>query len=140
MTFATTFQRMRQLAGNPALTCVKPRSQWTATPSGYTFDVDYDLFINGAGAQWLPTSTSDLNAVDYVTVQFLPTRGRDELALVAAGLVQEGSQPGYVLPGDIATLQAAQWLELGGVTYTLGEQTAVPAGNPDRYSVRLNKK
>lgn len=140
MSFTTTFQRMRQLAGSPVLTCVKPRAQWTSVPSGYTYDADYDCYVNGAGAQWLPTSTDDLNTADYVTVPFLPTRGRDELALVAAGLVQEGSQPGYVLPGDIATVKAAQWLELGGVTFVRAEATPVPAGTPDRYAVRLNKK
>lgn len=140
MNYATSFARLRQLAGNPTLTCVKARAEWVSVPSGYTFDADYDAYLNGSGAVWKPTSTSDLNPADYVAVAFLPGAGDADLALVAGGLVDQGSRFGRVLPGDVATVQAAQWLELDGLTYNLGNVTAYPAGAAMWYSVRLDKR
>jgi len=140
MNYATSFARLRQLAGNPTLTCVKARAEWVSVPSGYTFDARYDAYLNGSGTVWLPTSTSDLNPADYVTVPFLPGAGDADLALVAGGLVDQGSRFGRVLPGDVATVQAAQWLELDGLAYNLGNVTAYPAGAAMWYSVRLDKR
>lgn len=131
---------MRQMAGNPVLTCVKARSLWTSVPAGYTFDADYDAFINVGGAIWKPTSSASLSASDYVTVPFLPGAGSAEMALVAAGVVDTGSRFGRVLPADVATVQAAQWLEIDGLTYDLAEATANPAGAAMWYSLRLAKR
>lgn len=140
MTYASDFRLMRQMAGNAVLTCVKPRAQWTATPTGYTFDADYDVFVNSGGATWKPTSSASLNAADYVTVPFLPSSGNAERQLVLAGVVDQGSRFGRILPADIATVQAAQWLEIDGYTYDLTEATPMPAGAALWYAVRLSKR
>lgn len=140
MTFAQDFTQMRALAGWPVLTCVKPRSAWTSIPSGYTFDVSYDAYINGAGTIWKPTSSAALAVNDYSTVAFLPGAGSLEKALTAGGLVDQGDRFGRILPGVLATVQAAQWLELDGMTYDLAEATPYPAGAALWYILRLRKR
>lgn len=138
--YTATFQRLRSLAGDPELTCIKPRAQWVGAPSGYTFDADYDAYINNSGTIWKPDDSGDLNAVDYETVPFLPGAGDAELALVAGGLVDQGSRFGRVLPGDIATVRDAQWLELDGYTYNLADATAHPGGKAQWYALRMTKR
>ena len=140
MSFAATFARLRQLSGSPVLTCVKPRAQWTGTPSGYTFDNDYDMFLDGDGNQWTPTSAADLSANDYVTVPFLSGAGDAEIALSAAGLVDDGTVFGRILPGDQATVAAAQWLELDGLTYNKTALTPMPRGVGTWYALRMDKR
>lgn len=140
MTYASDFTAMRAMLGWPVLTCVKPRAQWTSTPSGYTFDADYDVFVNSGGATWKPASSADLNAADYATVPFLPSSGNADQQLVLAGVVDQGSRFGRILPTDIATAQAAQWLEIDGYTYDLTEATPMPAGAALWYAVRLSKR
>ena len=140
MNYASSFHRLRQMAGNPELTCVKPRAQWTSVPTGYTFDASYDAYLNSGGTVWKPVDTDDLNATDYVTVPFLPGAGNAEIALVAGGLVDQGDRFGRVLPGDIATVQAAEWLEIDGLAYDLREQTAYPAGAAMWYQIRMGKR
>lgn len=140
MNYATSFARLRQLAGNPTLTCVKARAEWVSVPSGYTFDASYDAYLNGSGTVWKPVDTDDLNATDYVTVPFLPGAGNAEIALVAGGLVDQGDRFGRVLPGDIATVQAAQWLELDGFAYDLREATPMPGGAAMWYQIRMGKR
>ena len=136
MSYASSFHRLRQMAGNPELTCVKPRAEWTSVPSGYAFDASYDGFINGSGEMWEVA----LTAADYETVPFLPGAGNAEIALVAGGLVDQGDRFGRILPGDIATVQAAEWLEIDGLTYDLREQTAMPAGVGMWYQIRMAKR
>lgn len=140
MAYAQDFTQMRAMAGWPVLTCVKPRAQWTGVPTGYTFDADYDAFINSSGVIWKPTSSTALSTSDYVTVPFLPGSGSAETALAAAGMVDTGSRFGRILPANLATVQAAQWLELDGYTYDLAEATANPAGAALWYSLRLAKR
>lgn len=140
MSFETSFHRLRQKAGDPELTCVKPRAQWSSVPSGYTFDASYDAYLNSGGAVWKPDSTTDLSTNDYAVVPFLPGAGSDEIALVAGGLVDQGDRFGRVLPGDIATVRAAQWLEFDGLTYDLREATAMPGGAAMWYVVRMAKR
>lgn len=140
MTYASDFTAMRAMLGWPVLTCVKPRAQWTSTPSGYSFDADYDVFVNSGGATWKPTSSASLNAADYVTVAFLPSSGNADHQLVLAGVIVQGQRMGRVLPADIATVQAAQWLEIDGYTYDLAEATPMPAGAALWYDVRLSKR
>lgn len=140
MTYASTFARMRQLAGNPVLTCVKPRAQWTGTPSGYTYDEDADCFMNSSSETWRPASTDDLNANDYVTVPFLPMSGESALELSMAGIIDSGNRYGHVLPADKATVATAQWCELDGYTYNDVALTAMPGGAAQWYVVRLSKR
>ncbi len=140
MNYVATFQRMRAMAGYPVLTCVKPRAQWTSVPSGYTYDADYDAYINNAGATWKPASIVNLAVNDYTLIRFLPGSGNADQQLVMAGLVDQGQRVGRVLPGDIATVQAAQWLELDGYTYDLAEATPMPAGAAMWYQLRLAKR
>ncbi|MBK9003488.1 MAG: hypothetical protein IPM41_06385 [Sphingomonadales bacterium] len=140
MTFEQDFTQMRALAGWPVLTCVKPRSAWTSIPSGYTFDASYDAYINSGGTIWKPTSSADLNAADYATVAVLPGAGSLEKSLTAAGLVDQGERFGRILPTSLATVQAAQWLELDGMTYDLAEATPYPAGAALWYILRLRKR
>lgn len=140
MNYAATFQRMRLMAGNPVLTCIKPRAQWTSVPTGYTYDADYDTFINNAGATWKPETASDLSTNDYATVPFLPGSGNADQQLVMAGVIDQGQRMGRVLPGNVATVQAAQWLELDGYTYDLAEATPMPAGAALWYVLRLSKR
>ena len=140
MTYAASFARLRQLSGSPVLTCVKPRAQWTSVPSGYTFNDDYDGFVNDAFQQWTPTSTADLNAADYDTVPFLSGAGDAEIALSAAGLVDDGTVFGRILPGDQAAVAAAQWLELDGLTYNKTALTPMPRGVGTWYALRMDKR
>lgn len=140
MSFAQDFALLRSLAGNPTLTCVKPRSAWVSVPTGYTFDAIYDAFVNVGGEVWKPTSSASLSTSDYVAVPFLPGSGSAELTLALAGVVDTGSRFGRVLPGDLATVQAAQWLEIDGLTYDLAEATPMPAGAAMWYSLRLAKR
>jgi len=128
------------MAGWPVLTCVKARTAWTSVPAGYTFDASYDAYINGAGTIWKPTSSASLSANDYGTVAFLPGAGSLEKALTAGGLVDQGDRFGRILPGALATVQAAQWLELDGMTYDLAEATPYPAGAAMWYVLRLRKR
>lgn len=140
MSFAQDFAMMRQVAGSPVLTCVKPRSVWTSIPTGYTFDASYDAYINGSGTVWKPTSSAALNAADYTTVAILPGAGTLEKSLVAGGLVDQGDRFGRILPASLATVQAAQWMELDGMTYDLAEATPYPAGAALWYILRLRKR
>lgn len=140
MNYAATFARLRNLAGFPVLLCVKPRSSWVSVPSGYTYSDDYDAYINNAGTIWKPSTSADLSTSDVATVAFLPGAGNAELQLVAAGIVDQGSLFGRVLPGDVATVQAAQWLELDGYTYDLAEASAFPPGAAQWYALRLAKR
>lgn len=140
MNYAASFARMRHMAGYPVLTCVKPRAQWTSVPSGYTYDADYDAFLNSGGTVWKPTTSADLAVNDYTLVSFLPGSGNADQQLVMAGLVDQGQRVGRVLPRDIATVQAAQWLELDGYTYDLAEATPQPAGAAMWYQLRLAKR
>jgi hypothetical protein len=131
---------MRLMAGYPVLTCIKPRAQWTSVPSGYTFNDDYDLYMNAGGSTWKPTSSASLAVNDYTLVSFLPGSGEANEQLVMAGVVNPGQRMGRVLPRDIATVQAAQWLEIDGLTYDLVEATAMPAGAAMWYVVRMEKR
>ena len=63
--------RLRQLSGSPVLTCVKPRAQWTGTPSGHVRQRLMTRSSTVTANQWTPTSAADLSANDYVTVPFL---------------------------------------------------------------------
>ena len=138
--YAASFHALRNLAGNPVLTCVKPRTEWTSVPAGYTFDESYDAYLNVGGTVWKPVDTDDLAIADYTTVPFLPGAGNAALELVAGGLVDTGSRFGRVLPGDIATVRAAQWFEINGFTYVLGDASPFPAGAALWYSLRLDKR
>jgi len=140
MNYEATFARMRAMAGWPVLTCVKARTAWTSVPTGYTFDASYDAYINSAGAIWKPTSSAALAVNDYSTVAFLPGAGSLEKALTAGGLVDQGDRFGRILPGSLATVQAAQWLELDGMTYDLAEATPYPAGAAMWYVLRMRKR
>lgn len=140
MTYAVSFARLRRLAGNPELTCVKPRSQWASVPSGYTFSDDYDAYVHSSGASWKPSSSSDLSSADYATVPFLPMDGTAANTLAMVGMVDTGSRYGHILPANIATVQAAQWMEIDGFTYDLAEATPMPAGAAQWYAVRLTKR
>lgn len=140
MSFEQDFTQMRAVAGWPVLTCVKPRSAWTSIPSGYTFDASYDAYINSGGTVWKPTSSAALNAADYTTVAILPGAGTLEKSLVAGGLVDQGDRFVRILPASLATVQAAQWLELDSMTYDLAEATPYPAGAALWYILRLRKR
>ena len=140
MNYEASFARMRAMTGWPVLTYVKPRAQWTSVPTGYTFDASYDSYVNNAGATWSPASSTDLAVNDYSTVPFLPGAGTLEKSLVAGGLVDQGERFGRILPGSLATVQAAQWLELDGMTYDLAEATPYPAGAAMWYVLRLRKR
>ena len=140
MPFAQSFSRLRQLAGNPVLTCVKPRAQWTGTPSGYAYDADYDTFLNSGGDEWRPTSTADLSSNDYETVDILPGSGDASEVLTIGGVMDDGARWVRVLPADVATVNAAQWYELDSLTYDTAEVTPFPAGAAMLYTVRLTKR
>lgn len=140
MSFAQDFALLRSLAGNPTLTCVKPRSAWVSVPTGYTFDAIYDAFVNVGGEVWKPTSSAALNAADYATVAILPGAGTLEKSLVAGGLVDQGDRFVRILPASLATVQAAQWMELDSMTYDLAEATPYPAGAALWYILRLRKR
>ena len=140
MSFAQDFAMMRQVAGSPILICVKPRAAWTSVPVGYSFDASYDAYINSGGTIWKPTSSAALNAADYATVAILPGAGTLEKSLVAGGLVDQGDRFVRILPASLATVQAAQWMELDSMTYDLAEATPYPAGAALWYILRLRKR
>lgn len=140
MSFAQDFALLRRIAGDPVLTCVKARSLWTSVPTGYTFDASYDAYLNAGGVVWKPASSADLNAADYTTIAILPGAGTLEKSLVAGGLVDGGDRFARILPASLATVQAAQWLELDSMTYDLAEATPYPAGAALWYILRLRKR
>ena len=140
MPFAQSFSRLRQLAGNPVLTCVKPRAQWVGVPSGYSYDADYDTFLNSGGDEWRPTSTAELSSNDYETVDILPGSGDASEVLTIGGVMDDGARWVRVLPADVATVNAAQWYELDSLTYDTAEVTPFPAGAAQWYTVRLTKR
>ena len=140
MNYAATFARLRQLAGNPVLTCVKPRAQWVGVPSGYSYDADYDTFLDSGGDEWRPTSTADLSSNDYTTVAILPGSGDASEVLTIGGVMDDGARWVRVLPADVATVNAAQWYELDSLTYDTAEVTPFPAGAAQWYTVRLTKR
>ena len=140
MAFAQDFAQMRAMAGWPVLTCVKPRTAWASVPAGYTFDASYDAYLNSGGTVWKPKTSADLTAADYETVAILPGAGTLEKQLVAGGLVDQGDRFVRILPASLATLQAAQWMELDSMTYDLAEATPYPAGAALWYILRLRKR
>ena len=138
--FEQEFTQLRAMAGWPVLTYVKARTAWTSVPAGYTFDASYDAYINGGGTIWKPTSSAALAVNDYGTVAFLPGAGSLEKALTTDGLVDQSDRFVRILPASLATVQAAQWLELDGMTYDLAEATPYPAGAAMWYVLRLRKR
>jgi hypothetical protein len=137
MSFATDFAVLHKQAGNPTLRCIKPKAQWTDdVPAGYSYDNDYDAYINGAGAIWTPT-TADL---PYDDVDILPSYGSSEFELVPGGITDTGSRTVRILPASHTTVTACQFALLDDIEYVVREATAFPAGAPLYYTVRLEKK
>ena len=141
MPFAQSFSRLRQLAGNPVLTCVKPRAQWVGVPSGYSYDADYDTFLNSGGDEWRPTSTADLSSNDYTTVEWLSMKsGGDKDVLTIGGTSETGEKYGIIKSASMSTVANAQWFEIDSRTFDKAELTSVPSGVGTWYEVRLTKR
>ena len=70
MTYAATFARFAPTVRQSRTDLCQTACAVDGYLAGYTFDNDYDTFLDGDGNQWTPTSTADLNANDYVTVPF----------------------------------------------------------------------
>lgn len=146
MSYATTFANLRTKAGSPTLTCIKPRSEWSglsAVPAGYSYDADYDVFVDVSGNTWKPDQGDSWGSGGEPSdsVNFLPTiGGMLALDLMMGGLVDTGERSGRILPADKTTVEDAAWIELDSQTYDLAELTPAPAGNPLWYSVRLKKR
>ena len=137
MSYSNAFVKLRELAGNPTMTIIDPRSTWgDSVPVGYAFDADYDRYINVAGTIWTPTSAN----VPTSTIKILPSSGQLALDLEAGGLVPTGSRSVRILPADYAAVVAAEWCELDSQTYNAAELTPFPAGAALWYIVRLEKR
>jgi len=137
MSYVTAFAALRLLAGNPTMTTIDPRSTWgDNVPAGYSFDADYDRFVNISGTVWTPTSGD----VPTTSVDILPGSGQLSIDLNAGGLIDTGSRSVRILPADYSTVKNAEWCELDSMSYDVGEITPFPAGAAMWYTVRLEKR
>lgn len=136
MTYATDFAALRIVAGSPTMRCIKPKAEWTGVPAGYSYDADYDAFVNISGTVWTPT-TADL---EYDDVDILPSFGNVEWELIPGGLSETGAQTVRILPADQATVEAAQFFLLDEVEYVLRECTPFPKGAALWYTVNMDKR
>ena len=118
------FGRAHRAFGSPTMQVARPVSQWTL-PAGYSYDATTDTLKDGAGA----VVRSYTSYIVYDTVNFLPAgTGRDQRALVAAGIVPAGETVIYTLPADVTTLRAAYGVVLDGQWYDVAEVAQGPAG------------
>lgn len=131
---------MRHMAGNPSLLCIKPRGEWANVPAGYSYSAVHDAFVDAGGQTWKPASSADLTAADVERVSVLPGWGSVEDQLTLYGIAPQGSRTMRCLPADIATVRAAEWVEIDGQTYDVSESTPLPAGTPVWYALRLTKR
>lgn len=121
---ASLFARAHAAFGHPTLAVARPVAQWTL-PAGYAYDATTDTLTDGAGA----VSRAYSSYIVYDTVNCLPAgTGRDQRALVAAGLVPAGETVVYILPADVATLRAAYGVVLDGQWYDVTAVDLGPAG------------
>lgn len=137
MSYETTFDALRNMIGRPTLRCIQAKANWTSDiPSGYSFDADFDRYMDSGGNVWTPT-TSEL---PYNDVAFLPSSGNELQELMAAGLVESGDKSGRVLPGNIATVTAAEFCVIDSEEYNVIEATPFPSGAALWYRIQLRKR
>ena len=143
MTYGQHFGFFRTLVQSmtgtlPTMTCIKPRSTWGSgtVPSGYSYDADYDKYVDSSGTVWDESSAT----LPSDTVEILPGGGLSALDLEAGGIVDTGDRFVRIQPGSLTTVQNAQWVVLDTFTYDIGEITAEPAGAALWYRVQLRKR
>lgn len=136
MSYAAHFDVIRGVLGNPTMTCIKPRAEWTNVPAGYTYDAVYDRFVSGAGAVWDETTvTLASDSVDIV-----PMDGQNMLDLIAGGVITIGDRTVHVQAADYNTVNSAAWIVLDSIKYDKVELTPFPASVPLWYIVQLRKR
>lgn len=145
MSYASDFAMMRQMVGNPTMTCIDARSGWAAdnaVPAGYTYDADYDVYMDESGNTWKPDAGGSWGSggEPSTEVDILPSTGLATLELVSGGIIDTGNRTVRILPADLSTVTGAQWIELDGYTYDVEEASPFPAGNALWYTVRLRKR
>ena len=136
MTYATDFAILRSAAGSPTMRCIKPKAEWTGVPAGYTYDADYDSFVSGAGAVWIPT-TADL---EYDDVDILPSFGSVGLELIPGGVADIGNRDVRILPASKTTVTACLFVLLDTIEYVVRACTPFPSGAALWYTVELEKR
>lgn len=135
MSYETTFTALRNMVGRPTLRCIQARANWTVT-SGYSYDADYDRYVDSSGAVWEPVTAN----LPYDDIAILPSSGSALVELQAAGLIDAGDRVVRILPASKTTVEAAEFFTLDGFEYTLAECTPFPAGAALWYTVRLRKR
>lgn len=136
------FRRAWQRYGRPTMSAVPPLSAWSL-PAGYTFDASRDGILTGSGAV-----LNDLDAFEasgyFVgeVIYIVPLQSSDDLrTMVAAGVAPAGSLELYVLSADVATVQEAFAIKLGGLWFNVSSPAVEPSGTGDVWArVRLERR
>lgn len=136
MTYSTDFTLLRSLIGNPTMRCIKDKSEWTSVEDGYSYDADYDAFVNEDGDVWTPT-TADL---EYDDVAILPSFGSVDIELITGGLSDTGRREVRILPASKTTVENCQFILLDSIEYVLRRCTPFPSGAAMWYAVELEKR
>lgn len=134
--YASNFATIRAMLGNPTMTCVKPRTDWTNVPDGYAYDPSYDRYVNAGGTVWDETTVT----LASDTVNIVPGDGASILELIEGGVMTLGDRMVRILPADLTTVNAAAWIVLDSATYDKVELTPFPASVPMWYIVHLRKR
>ena len=136
MSYARDFDIIRGVIGNPTMTCVKPRAQWTNVPAGYTYDATYDRYVDGSGVVWDETTvTLSSDSVDIV-----PMDGQSVLDLIAGGIITTGDRVVHIQAADYTTVNSSAWIVLDSTNYDKVGITPFPASVPLWYIVALRKR
>ncbi len=133
------FLRAWRAYGRPVLSAVRPRAVWNL-PAGWAYYAIHDAVLDTAGnvrrddelaAYWV----SD---VVYIVPQ---TPSADQRALVAAGVVPNGTAEVFILPADLATVRDAFAIQMGGLWYDVVGLGAEPPGTTNAwYAMRLQRR
>jgi hypothetical protein len=135
VSYATDFATIRAIAGNPTMTCVRPRTSWTNVPAGYTYDLAYDRYMSGSTV-W--DETTVILASD--SIEIIPMDGQALLDLIQGGMITVGDRVVHIKAADYTTVNAAAWIVLDGTNYDKVEITPFPASVPLWYIVNLRKR
>jgi hypothetical protein len=135
--YARDFAAIRAIAGNPTMTCVRPRTGWTSVvPAGYAYDLAYDRYVDGSDTAWDETSVT----LPSDSVDIIPMDGQTLLDLIQGGMITVGDRVVHILAADYTTVNNAAWIVLDSLNYDKVEMTPFPASVPLWYIVNLRKR
>lgn len=104
---------------------IRPVSQWSL-PAGYAYDESVDAVVYGDTGDVLP-NPEEYWASDYIYI--VPARAAaDVRALVAAGIVPEGTTEVFILADDAEMVRQGHAVEIDGQWYDVVSVDHSPAG------------